>query len=379
MLTYVTPEEAGFDAARLQRAYLLLDQAAADGRVPAAALLVGRGERAVAPYTVGRLHLDHSEPAAPSNTIFLVASITKPVTATAVMMLVERGLLMLTDRVSDIIPEFAANGKEDVRVRHLLTHSSGLPDMLPDNVELRREHAPLSKFVERICALPLDFAPGTRIQYQSTGIAILGEIVERLTGQSLPDFLRREVFDPLRMHDTGLGMQGLDASRIAEVNVPPEQRGESWGWNQAYWRNFGAPWGGMFTSAGDLYRFCRVFTGGGQFDGTRLLSPATVAEMTSDQTTGLMQLMHDDYRRLDWGQTWGLGWTIVGRRVAEAGRTFFGDLCSSRTFGHGGATGTVVWIDPERDVVCVLFTTEPTAGRSGFLGRVSNLVAAAAI
>lgn len=379
MLTYVTPEEAGFDAARLQRAYALLDQAAEEGRIPSGALLVGRRERAIAPHAAGRLQLDQGNSPAVKDSIFLVASITKPVTATAAMMLVERGLLMLTDRVSDHLPEFAANGKEDVRVRHLLTHTSGLPDMLPDNLELRQQHAPLSTFVERICDLPLDFPPGTRIQYQSTGIAIIAAIVERLTGQSLPEFLRQEVFVPLRMHDTSLGAQGIDLARVAEVNVPPEQRGVSWGWNQDYWRNFGAPWGGMFTTVSDLYRFCRVFLCSGQCDGTRLLSPATVAEMTRDQTTALMQLTNEDYRRLIWGQTWGLGWTIVGHRVAEAGRTFFGDLCSSRTFGHGGATGTVVWMDPESEVICVLFTTEPSAGRSGLLGRVSNAVAAAAI
>jgi CubicO group peptidase (beta-lactamase class C family) len=380
VLTYFVPEEAGFAPDRLQRLYTLLDEAVARGAMPAAALLVARAGMAVAPYAVGRRLLD--QPAVPvdAETIFLVASVTKPVTAAAIMMLVERGQLLVSDRVCDYLPEFANRGKEEVRIHHLLTHTSGLPDMLPENTELRQQHAPLVEFVRRTCELDLEFTPGTRIQYQSMGIALLGEIVARVSGQTLPDFLRQELFIPLRMQDTGLGAAGLDADRIAQVNVPEEMRGTDWGWNQPYWQNLGAPWGGLFTTVADYFRFCQLFLNGGSYDGVTIFSPATVAAMTTEQTRPILTAATPETRAgLVWGQTWGLGWTIVGNRVPDGGRAFFGDLSSPTTFGHGGATGTVVWIDPVQQVVCVIFTTEPAAIRNGLLARFSNLVAAAAV
>jgi CubicO group peptidase (beta-lactamase class C family) len=301
------------------------------------------------------------------------------VVAAALMLLVEQGKLLISDRVADHLPEFGNRGKEAVRIHHLLTHTSGLPDMLPENIELRRRHAPLSEFVRRIYELELDFAPGTRVQYQSTGIALLGEIVERISGMALPVFLRQEFFIPLRMADSCLGVGDLDQSRIVHVNVPEEMRGTDWGWNQAYWWNFGAPWGGMFTTVSDHFRFCQMFLNGGQWDGVSILSPATTTAMTTDQSSAIVTAHNPDRSGVFWGQTWGLGWTIVGRRVPDGGRTSYGDLTSPSTFGHGGATGTVVWVDPVRELVCVLFTSEPHATRNGLLGRCSNLVAAAAL
>ncbi len=101
--------------------------------------------------------------------------------------------------------------------------------------------------------------------------------------------------------------------------------------------------------------------------------------MITDHSSGILTAHDAERSGMMWGQTWGLGWTIVGRRVPDGGRAFFGDLSSPQTFGHGGATGTVVWADPVREVVCVLFTSEPRAIRNGLLGRCSNLVAAAAL
>lgn len=379
MLAYYAPEEAGFAEDRLQRVYAQLDEAASSGAIPAAALLVARRGKAVAPYAVGRQIPTQPEPKVSPDSIFLVASVTKPVTAAAVMLLVERGKLLLNDHVADHLPEFGNRGKEKVRVHHLLTHTSGLPDMLPENIELRRQHAPLSEFVRRIYELELDFAPGTRVQYQSMGIALLGEIVERISAMSLPAFLRQEFFIPLRMADTSLSVGELDQSRIVHVRMPEEMSDVDWGWNQPYWRNFGAPWGGMFTTVSDHFRFCQMFLNGGTWDGISILSPATTTAMTTDQSTPILSAHDGERKGMQWGQTWGLGWTVLGPRVPDGGRAFFGDLSSSLTFGHGGATGTVVWVDPAREVVCILFTSEPQALMNGFLGRCSNLVAAAAL
>jgi CubicO group peptidase (beta-lactamase class C family) len=380
MLAYYAPEEAGFAEDRLQRLYRELEDAAARGAIPGAAVLVARNGRAVAPFAVGRQFPDQPDSKVSPDSIFLVASVTKPVVATALMLLVERGKLLISDRVADHLPEFGNRGKEEVRVHHLLTHTSGLPDMLPENTELRRQHAPLSEFVRRIYELELDFPPGTRIQYQSMGIALLGEIVERISGMALPAFLRQEFFEPLRMADSSLGVGELDQQRIVHVNVPEAMRGVDWGWNQPYWRNFGAPWGGMFTTVSDHFRFCQMFLNGGVWDGVQILSPATTTMMTTDQTEAILSAQAPEHCDLRWGQTWGLGWTVVGQRVPLGERSlFFGDLSSPKTFGHGGATETTVWADPVNNVVCILFTSEPAATGNGFLGRCSNLAAAAAL
>jgi CubicO group peptidase (beta-lactamase class C family) len=287
------------------------------------------------------------------------------------MLLVERGKLLLDDPVCSMIPEFENQGKAQVRIRHLMTHTSGLPDMLPENQQLREQHAPLKEFVRRICNLPLDFPPGTNIQYQSCGIAILGEIVERIEGVSLPEFLRREFFQPLGMKDTSLGAQGLDENRIAHVNVGAARDEKDWTWNKPYWRNFGAPWGGMFTTVNDMFRFCQMFLNGGEFGGVRIFSPTTVKAMTTDQTSP----MPDISPRVKHGQIWGLGW----RLQPTLGWSYFGDLIPPGSYGHGGATGTVVWGAPALELICILFTTQPSASSEGLLGRCSNLVAAAAV
>jgi CubicO group peptidase (beta-lactamase class C family) len=308
------------------------------------------------------------------DTIFLVASITKPVTATAAMLLVERGKLSLDEPVSSIVPEFGAKGKEGVLVRHLLTHTSGLPDQLHENQQLRARHAPLEEFVRRICEVELLFPPGTSVSYQSCGLAMIAEIVERIEGMELREFMRREISEPLGMDDTSLGAQQDKLQRISRVRIPGGSfqygSGEvDWNWNSPYWWNFGAPWGGMFTTVQDLTAFCQMFLDGGRHGGVQILSPATVAAMTSDQTIAMPGLPAETKLT----DRWGLGWRL--RRGADSG---FGDLVSDATYGHGGATGTLVWIDPRLQLICVIFTNDPT-GASGLRSLVSNAVAGSVV
>jgi CubicO group peptidase (beta-lactamase class C family) len=366
-----SPEEIGLSRERLARVYGFLDEAVQQGKLPAAAIAISRHGVSVPVHCFGRQLLNPDSPPVQPDTIFLTASITKPVTVTAVMLLVERGKVLLDDPVCSVIPDFAANGKEQVTLRHLMTHTSGLPDMLPEDRQLRAEHAPLAEFVRRICQLPLDFAPGTHVQYQSCGTAMLGAIVERIEGIPLRDFLRREIFNPLGMTDTALGAAGLPEARIAHVNVAEEMQGKDWGWNTPYWWHFCAPWGGMFSTVSDIRRFVQLFLNGGELDGVRILSPATVQAMLSDQTAAMPQI--SPITRAT--QSWGLGW----RRQPPGEWSFWGNLLSPGSFGHGGATGTVTWADPARGLACALFTTQPSAMSEGTLGRCSNLVAAAAI
>jgi CubicO group peptidase (beta-lactamase class C family) len=371
MTNLSAPDMPGLIPDRLERVYQFLGNAVETGRLPSAAILIARQGIQLPVRTFGKQYLTPDSPPIQPETIFLTASVTKPVTVTAAMLLVERGKLLLDDPVASIIPEFAARDKGRVTLRHLMTHTSGLPDMLPEDRQLRAQHAPLEEFIRRICNTPLLFPPGTNIHYQSCGTAMLGAIVERIEGLSLRDFLRREIFDPLGMKDTALGAQGLDATRIPHVNVDEEMRGATWGWNTPYWHHFGAPWGGMFSTVSDIARFCQMFLNGGILDDVRVLSPATVQAMTADQTVHMPHIPLS-VRTI---QSWGLGW----RRQPPGEWSFWGNLLSPGSFGHGGATGTVVWADPQRQLVCALFTTQPSAMSEGLLGRCSNLVAAAAI
>jgi CubicO group peptidase (beta-lactamase class C family) len=349
----------GLDRERLTRAQDLLAEWVASGLMPAAALCVGRDGAMAEPRVFG----------APPDSLFLVASLTKPVTAAAVMMLVERGTLVLDDRVADYIPEFAHNGKADVRLRHLLTHTSGLPDMLPENVALRAAHAPLDAFVAGTCRQPLSFPSGTRVRYQSMGFAVLAEVVRRVTGLTLAAFLERELFAPLGMGDSYLGVGPDHAGRIAPLVLEAEQAGTDWGWNSSYWRRLGAPWGGLITKPGDYARFAQLMLDEGRSGDRRVLAAATVRAMTTNQLEGMPLVPEDDRRCRPWGLGWRLHW--------PAQSAHFGDLLGPRAFGHWGATGTLCWIDPDARAYCVVFTTLPAGDDGRHLARVSNAVAAA--
>jgi CubicO group peptidase (beta-lactamase class C family) len=334
-----------------------------------AALCVGRRGQVVSPRFFGRRAPEPDAGPLAGDALFLVASITKPIAVTAAMLLVERGEITLEDRVARFVPPFAANGKQDVQLRHLMTHTSGLPDMLPNNEELRRAHRPLTVFVEEVCKLPLRFAPGTAVSYQSMGTGMLGEVVQRVTGQPLAEFLRREIFAPLGMKDTSLGWQPEKQQRIAAIRTPPELRHADWYWNSPYWLGFGAPWGGLVTSPADLAVFCRMMLGGGALGGVRVLSQATVRAMTSNQLAVMPDVPEVERRCRPWGLGWRLNWPGHSAN--------FGDLLGPRSYGHWGATGTVCWLDPDADAFCILLTTQPQEPEGRFLARVCNAVAAA--
>jgi len=332
--------------------------------------------------TEGPVHLgwQSSGETAPlrDDSVFLVASITKPIVSTGVLLLIERGQLTLADRVTDFIPDFGRNGKHGVEIRHLLTHTSGLPDMLPDNIGLRQANAPLSRFVERTCEEPLTFPPGRGVQYQSMGFTILGEIIARVTGRSCAEFLQQELFAPLGMNDTVLGApdewfdgESPQAARIPTVHVPADHaNGSAWNWNSRYWRQLGAPWGGLLTTAHDLATFAQfMLRGGTTRAGRRLLSPAAIAAATRNQLEAMRDVPGDERRCRPWGLGWRLNW--------PAHSANFGDLLGPNTFGHWGATGTVLWIDPDQQLFAVILTTTPQEPAGHSLSRLSNSIAAA--
>jgi CubicO group peptidase (beta-lactamase class C family) len=201
-------------------------------------------------------------------TPFLIASITKPMTAAGVMRLADKGKLDISQPVSRYLAGFDGGDRSRITVRNLLTHTSGLPDMLPENVELRRRHAPLGEFVARALKTPLLFPPGTKVSYQSMGVLLAAEVAQRITGQAFPKFLEAEIFTPLGMRRTSLGLGRLRISDTvlcqtehAEPGYGGQADAASWDWNSPYWRNLAAPWGGAHSTARDIARFRGVFCG----------------------------------------------------------------------------------------------------------------------
>jgi CubicO group peptidase (beta-lactamase class C family) len=360
-----SPAAAGLSPSQLERASGLIQSEVESGRLGAAAILVARHGRVVLHKGFGRLSpAQGARPVSPDS-VFLLASITKPVTACSLMLLVERGLVSLGDPVNRYLPAFAGGERDKIQVRDLLRHASGLPDMLPENIDLRRAHAPLSEFVAHTYATPLLFSPRSEFRYQSMGILLAAEIVERLSGMRLRDFEKKEIFDPLGMKDSSLGLGGRRISELVSCGTLPgtdPADDERFGPNSPYWRDFGCPWGGMHGSTTDLAVLLQTFLDGGVYAGKRVFSPATVRVMTSDQNADLKA-------------PWGLGWALGRSRAWNA----FGDLVSGGTFGHAGATGTMMWADPETKLLCVILTNRPYGVDDGRLLRLVSTAVAASV
>ena len=326
-------------AMRFEEASRLMRAQVDSGEVAAAVLYARRaGQEVSGAFGTARVELP-----------FLIASPTKPMTATAVLWLGDRRELALNDPVKKYLPEFRGGERDAVTIRHLLTHVSGLPDMLPENTDLRRRHAPLSEFVARACRTPLLFRPGEKVSYQSMGILLAAAIVEKVSGEAMPGFMARTIFNPLRMRQTSFGLGGRRIADTAQCQVPEAERSD-WDWNSPYWRNLAAPWGGAHATARDLGTFLDAFASA---EG-EVLPRATRREMRAIQTGTLRP-------------SFGLGWQ------REPG--VFGRTCSAETFGHFGSTGTVVWHDPATATTCVVLTTRPaTDSRSSLLLPVSEII-----
>ena len=192
------PEQVGMSGPRLEIVKQILTEETRSGRVTAASVLVARRGIIVLRGGWGTLAPDSAGPKAGPETVYILASITKPVTVSALMLLVERGQVSLTDPVQKYLPEFTGPGREKVRVQDLLTHTSGLPDMLPENVKLREANAPLAEFVKGAMTTPLLFEPRTSFSYSSMGTLLAATIVERVAQMPLAQFEQRELFEPLK-------------------------------------------------------------------------------------------------------------------------------------------------------------------------------------
>lgn len=318
-----------WDQSKLEQAAGVMGGWIKDGRVAGASILVTQGSRQF---------LRNFGTARGNDPVFLLASITKPMTAAAVMTLVDAGQLSLDDKVVKFFPSFTGQGRETITVRHCLTHTGGLPDMLADDEALREKQATLADYREGAIKAPLKFAPGASYSYSSMGILMASEIAQKITGKPIADLMDERVFKPLGMTRTAYGLRGRDNATTVPSQAAPamteagKKSWKTWNWNSAYWRNLGAPWGGALGSAADIVRFYREFL---ELRG-RILKPATEKMMITNQSPPGVKAS-------------GLGFDLPPSVGAPA--------CSLRTFGHNGSTGTLSWADPDTGTICVVLTS----------------------
>jgi len=343
-------ETAGFTPAGLAALDALLDRYVESGAFPGGVIAVGRRDALVHLHPFGRLSYDEGAPPVAADTIYDLASLTKVVATTAMaMILFDEGRLDLDRPVQAYLTGFTGAGKQEVTVRHLLTHSSGTEGHLPLYLEIRGREA----YVERIQRMDLVYEPGTKSVYSDFGIVLLGAILERIAGEPLDAFARRRVFEPLGMDDTTFrpGPELLD--RIAPTEDDPWRdrvvHGEVHDENAAAMGGV-APHAGLFGTAGDLARFARMILQGGTFESRRIVSPATV-----DLFTHRAGIPDSDRA---------LGWDTRSAEDSSAGELFSPD-----SYGHLGFTGTSLWIDPERELFVVLLTNRVHPARDNTLIR----------
>ena len=271
-----SPSEVEVSSDRLEKPVGLLKAEVESKRLGAGAILVARRGRVILNKGFGHLSAKRDSPAVKPGSVFILGSIAKPVTAAAVMLLVERGLVALDDCATLHLPEFRGGQRNHVRMRDLLRHTSGLPDMLPENAELRRRHAPLRAFFEHTCQTLLLFPPGAQFRYQSMGILLAAAIVEKLTGKPLRDFVRDEIFAPLGMNQSSFGLAGRQIGDTVQCTLAPGADAaddERFGPNTSYWRNIEAPWGCMHSNTSDLAILMEAFLRGGSYSGKRIFRP----------------------------------------------------------------------------------------------------------
>jgi uncharacterized protein YbbC (DUF1343 family) len=343
------------------------------GELPGAVVVVGIRDRVVYRKAFGSRAVLPAREAMTVDTVFDVASLTKPVaTATSIMILVERGLVALRDPVVKYLPEFAPEGgdREKVTVEQLLTHRAGLP---PDDPIDLYTGTPAEIFARKYRE-PLEAPPGTRFRYSDVGYEVLGELVERVSGESLDRFAGENIFGPLGMRESqfrpvatarflGEKMDLADRSRPPLSRIAPtERREDRWMRGEvhdprAYAVGGVAGHAGLFSTADDLSRYCRMILAGGKLGRVRILSPLGVDAMTRPRFYG-----DDDLRALGWD-------------VASAWSRNRGDLFPPGSFGHTGFTGTSLWLDPSSGTWVVFLSNSVHPDGKGNVIRLREVVA----
>src|SRR5262245_43485626 len=357
------PVAAGdsIDRERLNRIDEAVAAAIRRGDCPGAVVLVVHRDEVVFRKAYGNRALQPENVAMTPDTVFDMASITKPVaTATSVFVLVEQGKLRPSEKVASYWPEFAANKKDEVTVEHLLLHTSGLT---ADNALADYKDGKAGA-MKKVAALSLEAEPGTRFRYSDVGFIVLGELIERVSGLSVNEFARKHVFEPLKMADTGY----LPADKVKARCAPTTQRDSRWLIGEVHDPRSAAMGGvaghaGLFGTAADLARYARMLLHEGELDGARVLSPLSVRLLTTPVPVP--------------GGKRSRGWDVDTSYSAPRGELF----PRGEGFGHTGFTGTSIWIDPPSQTAVIVLTNRVHISErvqvTGLRRDVANIVAGA--
>ena len=324
-----------------------------EGKIAGAVTLVGHQGKVVHLSSVGHANIESEKPMRPFS-MFSIASMTKPITATALMILQDEGKLNVEDKVSEYIPSFAnvklKHGdlpQREITIRDCLTHTAGLDGSQIFNSSLKDA-------VDELARRPLAFQPGTKWKY-SPGLNVAGRVVEIVSQQALQDFVQQRIFEPLDMKNTTFFPDNKQVRRIATIYKPSEDKQSLVPADNhiADPKTVEAPnpSGGLFSTARDLFHFYQMVLNNGRFRQKRILTKEAVAQMTSPNTGNLETGFTP-------GNCWGLGWCIVREPQGVT------EMLSAGTFGHGGAFGTQGWVDPTTKTIYVLMIQRTKMGNS---------------
>lgn len=364
--------EAGMSAARVAQLRQLAAEWVEEGRAASLNLLVARRGVVVLHEAYGRLGPEPDAPTLPRDAVYALSSVTKPMTATCVMCLVEDGLLGLNRPVQEYVPEFTGTGKDGVLVHHLLTHTSGItPDAVArhgarklDRGELVLDEAewpgisavPLwAVGYPSLYDVPLETPPGTDMSYCNFNYILLADIVGRVAGKPPARFAEERIFEPLGMRDACLN--GLDAARRPRYVLRAADDPSAL-FNNTKLLNLLTGAGGGTATAWDLAVFCQMFLNQGVYGGSRLLSSASVMAMTRDQIPGIGAVYGAErFNQAGWGFGWGIQ---LDKKPVN-----YPSLVSRRMFEHGGGSGAAILVDPEHELVLVYLSSEPRGNPGG--------------
>jgi len=388
--TAPNPTKVGMDAERLARIAPRMKYFVEKGTIAGAVTLVARHGGIAGLEAVGYQDLE-ARKTMRTDSIFQIMSMTKPVTAVALMMLVEEGKVSLSAPVERYLPEFrglwvndsgaTAQERRQVRparaitVRDLLTHTSGMTSGPPQGIGdlLSTMNLSLAEAVAIYSQQPLDFQPGARWHYSNTGIATVGRIIEVVSGRPFEKFLEERIFLPLGMKDSFVFPPADKIDRIAMVynleNGKLKRAGaDILGGDPALYRKgarYSGPEYAMFATAQDLATFYQMTLNGGTYNGKRLLSRAAVELMTALHTGEIDPAGHRP------GKGYGLAWTVVKDPIGTLMMESIG------TYGHGGAFGTEGWVDAKKDLVGVFLIQRSGGGSTEESDAVKAMAASA--
>jgi uncharacterized protein YbbC (DUF1343 family)/CubicO group peptidase (beta-lactamase class C family) len=357
--------EAGLSQQKLAGIASVVQEAIRTGKCPGAVVVVGHQGRAIYRKAFGHRALVPHEVPMTVHTIFDLASLTKVVaTTTAIMQLVEQGKIALSAPVSDYWPEFKANGKEDITVRELMTHYSGLPPDLALKPDWSGYETAMKMIVDEKPMAP----PGSRFIYSDINFETLGELVRRVSGEPLDVYCSKHIFAPLGMKETRFKPPATWRRRIAPTQYQHGDRGKMlWGEVHdptAYNMGGVAGHAGLFSTADDLTIFAQMLLDGGSYKGARILSPLSVEKMTSPQNPPDKMVVR------------GLGWDLDSPFASNRG-----ELLAVGSSGHSGFTGTDIWIDPvTKTYILILSNRVHPDGKGDVVPmrtKIATLVAAA--